>query len=101
MLRYIRVHTHTHTHTQTHTHTHTHKHTQFTDKKFPFAQKKTPLRYAYIYIPGDINRGEDVSVYGLKAYGEVVIEIHAFLISTGHANNWRASSLRRFAAGSH
>jgi hypothetical protein len=85
-------------HTHTHTHTYTHKlHT----KSFPSYLNKTPLIYAYIFISGDINRRGDVSVYGLKAYGEVGIENDAFLISAQHANKWRALSLGRFAPGFH
>jgi hypothetical protein len=67
--------------------THTNKlHT----KSFLSYLNKTPLIYAYIYIPGNINRRGNVSVYGLKAYGKVGIETHAFLISARHTNKWRA-----------
>ena len=59
--------------------------------------KKIPLRYAYIYTSGDINKRVDVSVHGL----EVGIEIHTFLTSARHANKWTASNLSRFAPVSH
>ena len=77
-----------------------HTQKQITPKIFLSYLNKTPLRYAHIYIPGDINR-RDVSVYVLEAYGEVGIEIHAFLISARHANKWRASSLSLFAPDFH